>query len=96
MAYTNIPRTGTGTIGTEYKFIESADTDLPYFSSTTTLWNTIYSYQVLNVLIGNFSSTNISGYFLSTCYLFNQPLDIVVLLLLVIISYLVVLRSINH
>ena len=76
LAYTNIPRTGAGTIGTEYKFIETADTDLPRFGSTTTLWNTIYAYQVLNVLIGNFSSTTIGDNFLSRCYSFNQPLDI--------------------
>ena len=75
-AYTNIPRTGTGTIGTEYKFIETASTELPLFATTTTIWNTIYSYQVLNTLIGNFSETSIGGYFLDYCYSFNQPLDI--------------------
>ena len=74
LAYTNVPRTGTGTIGTEYKFIES--TDLPLFATTTTIWNTIYSYQVLNVLIGNFSSTSIGDYFLAYCHSFNQPLVI--------------------
>jgi hypothetical protein len=73
-AYTNIPRTGTGTIGTEYKFIETTATYLPYFSTDTTLWNTIYSYQVLNTLVGNV--TSIGDYFLSNCYSFNQPLDL--------------------
>ena len=76
LAYTNIPRTGTGTIGTEYKFIETASTALPVFASATTLWNTIYSYQVLSVLIGNFSSTSIGNSFLRYCYSFNQPLVI--------------------
>ena len=31
---------------------------------------------MLNVLIGNFSSTTIGDNFLSRCYSFNQPLDI--------------------
>ena len=73
-AYTNIPPdSGVGTIGVEYKFIET--TTPPYFSATTTLWNTIYSYQVLAVLIGNFNGS-IGDDFLSYCYSFNQPLDI--------------------
>ncbi len=74
LAYTNIPRTGTGTIGTEYKFIESAE--LPSFSSSTTLRNTIYSYQLLNTLLGNYAGTSIGNYFLYTCYSFNQPLTL--------------------
>ena len=76
LAYTNVPRSGTGTVGVEYIFIESADSDLPLFSTNTTLWNGIYSYQLLNVLIGNYSLTSIGAYFLYSCYSFNQPLDI--------------------
>jgi hypothetical protein len=74
LAYTNVPRTGVGTLGTEYVFIE--DTTLPYFSSETVLWNGIYSYQVLNGLFGNYSGTTISDSFLRYCYSFNQPLTI--------------------
>jgi hypothetical protein len=74
LAYTNIPRTGTGTIGTEYKFIESAG--LPLFSSATTIWNTIYSYQLLNTLLGNYAGISIGNSFLSSCYSFNQPLTL--------------------
>ena len=76
LAYTNVPRSGTGTVGVEYLFIETADTALPRFTSTTTLWNGIYSYQLLNVLIGNYSLTSIGDRFLEGCYSFNQPLDI--------------------
>ncbi len=72
-AYTNIPHSGVGTIGVEYKFIVTAD--LPYFGNPTNLWSTIYSYQVLAVLIGNFNGS-IGSNFLSYCYSFNQPLDI--------------------
>ncbi len=76
-AYTNIPKDGSeGTIGNEYLFIDTPSTDLPYFASPTTLWNNIYSYQVLNTLIGNFSVTSIGSSFLSYCYAFNQPLTI--------------------
>ena len=76
-AYTNITKDGSeGTIGINYKFIETDSTTLPTFSSNTTLWNTIYSYQVLNVLIANYSSTSIGDNFLNYCYAFNQPLTI--------------------
>jgi len=76
-AYTNIPKDGSeGTIGNEYLFIDTSSTDLPYFSSTVTLWNNVYSYQVLNTLIGNFSNTSIGSNFLRYCYSFNQPLTI--------------------
>jgi len=76
-AYTNITKDGSeGTIGTEYLFIETNSTTLPLFSTTTTLWEGIYSYQVLNVLVANFSSTSIGDYFLRDCYSFNQPLTI--------------------
>jgi len=76
-AYTNIPKDGSeGTIGNEYLFIDTPSTDLPYFASPTTLWNNIYSYQVLNTLTGNFSKTSIGNYFLQNCYSFNQPLTI--------------------
>ncbi len=77
LAYTNITKDGSeGTIGTNYKFIETDSTTLPTFSLNTTLWNTIYSYQVLNVLIANYSSTSIGDNFLNYCYAFNQPLTI--------------------
>ena len=77
LAYNNITPDGSeGTIGTNYIFIESTSTDLPYFSSTTTLWNGIYSHQGLNTLVSNFSSTSIGDYFLRECYAFNQPLTI--------------------
>ena len=77
LAYNNITPDGSeGTIGTNYIFIESTSTDLPYFSSTTTLWNGIYSHQGLNTLVSNFSSTSIGDYFLRECYSFNQPLTI--------------------
>lgn len=73
-AYTNVPKDGDeGTIGVEYKFIET--TTLPLFSSATTLWQTIYSYQLLNVLLGNHSGS-ITNKFLSYCYSFNQPLKL--------------------
>ncbi len=76
-AYTNITKDGSeGTIGTNYKFIETASTELPLFADDTTRWNTIYSYQVLNTLIGNYSSTSIGNKFLYGCYAFNQPLTI--------------------
>ena len=76
-AFKNITKDGSeGTIGTEYVFIDTSSTTLPCFSSNTTLWQGIYSYQVLNTLIGNFSSTSIDTNFLRYCYSFNQPLTI--------------------
>ena len=55
-AYKNVTPDGSeGTIGTNYLFIESTSTDIPLFSSDSTLWNTIYSYQLLNILMGNYS-----------------------------------------
>jgi len=76
-AYTNVTKDGNeGTVGTNYLFIETNSTTLPLFSTNTTLWNGIYSYQVLNVLIGKFSSTSIGASFLRECILFNQPLII--------------------
>ncbi len=76
-AYTNIPKDGSeGTIGNEYLFIDTPSTDLPYFADNATLWNNVYSYQVLNTLIGNYSSTSIGNCFLNYCYAFNQPLTI--------------------
>jgi hypothetical protein len=76
-AFNNITKDGSeGTIGTEYVFIDTSSTTLPCFSTATTKWQNIYSYQVLNTLIGNFSGTSISHYFLNNCYAFNQPLTI--------------------
>ncbi len=76
-AYVNITKDGSeGTIGTNYKFVETDATTLPIFSSETTLWNSIYSYQVLNVLMGNYSSSSIGNYFLASCSSFNQPLTL--------------------
>jgi len=81
-AYNNITRDGSeGTFGTSglstnYKFIVTSSSDLPLFGTNTTLWNTIYSHQLLNVLIGNFSGTSIGNYFMSYCYAFNQPLTL--------------------
>ena len=76
-AYKNVTPDGSeGVIGTNYLFIETVSTDLPLFSSDATLWNTIYSYQLLNILMGNYSLTNIGDYFLNYCYSFNQPLTI--------------------
>jgi uncharacterized repeat protein (TIGR02543 family) len=81
-AYNNITHDGSeGTFDTSgvtanYKFIVTSSSDLPIFSENTTLWNTIYSYQLLNVLMGNFSGTSIGNYFMSSCYAFNQPLTL--------------------
>jgi hypothetical protein len=76
-AFKNITKDGSeGTIGTEYVFIDTSSTTLPCFSTNSTLWQGIYSYQVLNTLIGNFSSTSIGASFLRYCYAFNQPLTI--------------------
>jgi hypothetical protein len=76
-AFNNITKDGSeGTIGAEYIFIDTSSTTLPYFSTITSKWQNIYSYQVLNTLIGNFSSTSIGNSFLQYCYSFNQPLTI--------------------
>lgn len=80
-AYTNVPKDGSeGTIGTEYIFIQtgSANTDssLPTFSAATTRWNNIYSYQLLNTLIGKRTAPILPSNFLYNCYSFNQPLNI--------------------
>jgi uncharacterized repeat protein (TIGR02543 family) len=81
-AYNNITHDGSeGTFDTSgltanYKFIVTSSSDLPIFSEDTTLWNTIYSHQLLNVLMGNFSGTSIGDYFMSYCYAFNQPLTL--------------------
>jgi len=76
-AYMNITPDGSeGEIGTNYKFITTTKTTLPLFTSSTFLWNTIYSYQVLNILLGNYSATSIGDGFLHSCYSFNQPLTI--------------------
>jgi uncharacterized repeat protein (TIGR02543 family) len=81
-AYNNITRDGSeGTFDTSgltanYKFIVTSSNDLPIFSEDTTLWNTIYSYQLLNVLMGNFSGTSIGNYFMSYCFALNQPLTL--------------------
>jgi hypothetical protein len=81
-AYNNITHDGSeGTFDTSgltanYKFIVTSSSDLPIFPENTTLWNTIYSHQLLNVLIGNFSGTSIDNYFMSRCYAFNQPLTL--------------------
>ena len=51
-AYKNITKDGTeGSIGINYIFIVTDSTTLPLFSLSNPLWNGIYSYQVLNVLI---------------------------------------------
>jgi hypothetical protein len=81
-AYNNITHDGSeGTFDTSgltanYKFIVTSSSNLPIFSTNTTLWNTIYSHQLLNVLIGNFSGTSIGNSFMSFCYSFNQPLTL--------------------
>jgi hypothetical protein len=76
-AFLNITPDGSeGLIGTNYVFIETNSTTLPLFPSETTLFNGIYPYQVLNVLIGKFSLTSIGDSFLRSCYAFNQPLTI--------------------
>jgi hypothetical protein len=81
-AYNNITRDGSeGTFDTSgltanYKFIVTSSSDLPIFSENTTLWNTIYSHQLLNVLMGNFSGTSIGAYFMYGCNSFNQPLTL--------------------
>ncbi|MCK9470293.1 MAG: BspA family leucine-rich repeat surface protein [Bacilli bacterium] len=72
-AYTNIMPDGSeGTIDINYKFIETAGP--PIFSSNSNSWNTIYSYQVLNTLVGNI--TGVGANFMYYCYSFNQPLDL--------------------
>ena len=81
-AFNNITHDGSeGTFDTSgltanYKFIVTSSSDLPIFSGNTTLWNTIYSHQLLNVLIGNLSGTSIGTYFMRYCYAFNQPLTL--------------------
>lgn len=76
-AYTNVPKDGSeGTIGVEYLFIETNAATLPLFVNATTPWQGIYSYQTLNVLLGNYSSTSIGTGFLNSCFSFNQPLDL--------------------
>jgi uncharacterized repeat protein (TIGR02543 family) len=81
-AYNNITHDGSeGTFDTSgltanYKFIVTSSSDLPIFSSNTTLWNTIYSHQLLNVLIGNFSGTSIGNNFMAYCHAFNQVLTL--------------------
>jgi uncharacterized repeat protein (TIGR02543 family) len=81
-AYNNITHDGSeGTFDTSgltanYKFIVTSSSVLPKFSTDTALWNTIYSHQLLNVLIGNFSGTSIDANFMRYCYSFNQPLTL--------------------
>ena len=76
-AFKNITKDGSeGVVGTNYLFIETTSTTLPLFATTTTLWNTIYSYQVLNVLIAKYSSTTIDTNFIAYTYSFNQPITI--------------------
>ena len=76
-AYKNITKDGSeGTINTNYKFIVTDYGTLPLFTNDATLWNGIYSYQVLNVLIGNYSLSSIGDYFLRDCSAFNQPLTL--------------------
>jgi hypothetical protein len=76
-AYKNITKDGgEGTIGTNYLFIETASNALPLFTNDITIWNGIYSYQLLALLIGNYNSTSIGNNFLKYCYSFNQPLDL--------------------
>ncbi len=81
-AYNNITHDGSeGTFDTSgltanYKFIVTSSSTLPMFSESTTLWNTIYSHQLLNVLIGNFSGTSIGNNFMRLCRAFNQPLTL--------------------
>jgi hypothetical protein len=76
-AYLNITKdgtegtVGTATTGTNYRFIVS--TTLPNFSSATTLYQDIYGYQVLNVLIGRATTLNFTSV-LANCISFNQPL----------------------
>ena len=76
-AYKNITKDGSeGTINTNYLFIETDSGTLPLLYSNAILWSGIYSYQLLNVLIGNYSGTTIGNDFLGSCYSFNQPLDL--------------------
>ena len=76
-AYTHITKDGSeGDIGTEYIFIETNDETLPLFATETTRWEGIYSYQVLNVLIANYSLVSVGDNFLGRCLSFNQPLTL--------------------
>lgn len=71
-AYTNITGDGSeGVIGSDYLFIET--TTLPLFLNSSILWNGIYSYQILNLLLGNYTGI-IANNFMSYGYSFNQPL----------------------
>lgn len=74
-AFNNIPIENEEIVlGQHYQFIiTTSNTDLPYFSSRTKLWNGVYPYQLLNVLIGNFTGTIIDNYYLNSCFSFNQP-----------------------
>ena len=70
-----VAQTLTGTpLDIGYVFIESAS--LPLFSSNTTLWNNIYSYQILTFSFGKWNNTSIGKSFLRSCSPFNQPLTI--------------------
>ncbi len=96
-AYVNITKDGSeGVIGTNYKFIETDSTTLPLFSKDSTLWNTIYSYQVMNVLMGNYSLSSIGHAFLHFCYSFNQPLTLPSNLTSIGISFLSGCRTFNQ
>lgn len=61
-------------LSVKYVFIESVS--LPTFSSDTTTWNGVYSYQVESFTFAEFSVSSIGNNFLRYCYSFNQPLTI--------------------
>ena len=67
------PNTGeAGNFTDNWVLIESSSA--PTFSSETTLYNGVYSHQAVSVRASK-TATSVSGFFLSSCYSFNQPLD---------------------
>lgn len=75
LVYTNVP-VEDDTLGTGYEFITTDYLDLPTFELETTKWGGVYSYQILNILIGNNPQTTIPNYFMKRATSYNQPLKI--------------------
>ena len=70
-----VAQTLTGTpLDIGYVFIESAS--LPLFGSTSSLWNNVYSYQIMTFIFGRWNGDNIGNSFLYYSYSFNQPITI--------------------
>lgn len=67
------PESGVGVLDVNFKFIVS--TSYPLFSSTTTIWQMVYSHQIIGFIFGK-RTASIGDSFMRQCYSFNQPLTI--------------------